>query len=68
MSELSAVWALSKVGDAAIDPLMDKMDDPEKNVRESAIWGLSKIGAPALQALGEKMGSADWKRSDGRGR
>ena len=51
MSESSAVWALSKVGNAAIDPLMDKMDNPEKNAARKCNLGIKQNRSPRITSF-----------------
>jgi HEAT repeat protein len=48
---LSAAWALSERGTAIIDPLVQVMNNPDRNVRWSAAIALQRIGASAVDPL-----------------
>ncbi|RPJ54204.1 MAG: HEAT repeat domain-containing protein [Methanobacteriota archaeon] len=48
---LSAAWALSERGAAIVDPLVQVMKNPDRNVRWSAAIALQRIGSSAVDPL-----------------
>ena len=53
-----AATALSKAGSSAVDPLLMKLFDDDKNVRILAIWALGEIGdARVLEAISRAVDS-----------
>ncbi len=46
---------LGKLGEAAVEPLIDFLDNEDANKRRRAIWGLQRIGYPAVDNLIESL-------------
>ncbi len=46
---------LGKLGEAAVEPLIDFLDNKDTNKRRRAIWGLQRIGYPAVDNLIESL-------------
>jgi HEAT repeat protein len=54
-------WALMRLGDPAVDPLVELTRDPEARVRHDAIHALSKVGYDrAALPVWERLWDDDW--------
>ena len=56
-----AAWALGRIGDAAVDPLLDLLYDGSRleTVRSGAAYALVQVGRPAVPGLLEALDSAE---------
>jgi HEAT repeat protein len=49
------VVALARIGEPAVEPLIDALKDENSEVRESATEALARIGKPAVEPLTEAL-------------
>src|SRR5512136_2608782 len=57
----NAALALSKIGPAAMDPLLESVDCDDADVRLEAVWALGEIGDErAVEPLVEALKDEDW--------
>ena len=56
-----AAWALGRIGDGAVDPLLDLLYDGSRleTVRSGAAYALVQVGRPAVPGLLEALDSAE---------
>ncbi len=54
-----AAWALSEIGNGAINALVSALEDNEENTRRRACWALTRIGKPAIPQLTTVLRSSD---------